>query len=396
MVEEPIGGVVLSADADPDVAVPDGDAWRALATGRGVLVSWGLDDASEDASWGPALSGTSGLARNLLSVVDRAGTGPLQAAGALFRVELAAGQTLQSLAPAVGGGFRGMTRSATNITSHARLIPVSGAAVGTGIALGPLVGLMALSVGAEMLARHQQDQQLAAIRRSVVAIERHHLDQMGAHLDAAAGAMETALAALLDQIQIPQGVGFGPAVNSLRTLKHQALGWLEAWERRFRPLADEPGSIDVGRVEEAMGNKDLGGSNGFFGRVELLYRAVALDSRAKVLTRAEAGLTDPTKDLPHFHDDLGSGLVENAKILERLRALLFDVSQIRVTSGHFSSDSTRLTVIRLDRAFARLAQGMAERPDPPALLTAENRLIIEVKKSASGSWNIRQPLRLSA
>lgn len=361
-----------------------------------MLVSWCLDERADDASWGPALSGTSGLARNLLSVVDRSGGAPLQQAAALFRVELAAGQTLQSLVPAVGGGFRGMTRSATNITSHARLVPVTGAAVGTGIALGPLVGLMALSVGAEMLARHQQDVQLAAIRRSVEAVERHHLDQMGAHLDGAAGAIESASAALLDQIQIPQGVGFGPAVNNLRTVKHQALGWLEAWERQFRGLAAEPGTIDIERVETAMGNVDLGGSDGFFGRVELLYRAVVLDSRARVLTRTEAGLTDPTKDLPHFHDDVRGGLAENGKILERLRAVLFDASQIRITSGYWSTSGTERTVIRLDRAFARLAQAMTERPDPPALLSTEGRLVIEVNRSAAGSWKIRRPLQLPA
>ncbi len=64
-----------------------------------------------------------------------------------------------------------MTRGASGITSHARLMPVAGAAAGTGaaIALGPLVGLMALSVGAEMLARHQQEQQLKAMRQGVEA-----------------------------------------------------------------------------------------------------------------------------------------------------------------------------------------------------------------------------------
>ncbi len=122
-----------------------------------------------------------------------------------------------------------MTRNASQITSHARLIPVGGAAVGAGVALGPLVGLMALSVGAEMLARHQQDQQLAAIRRAAEAVERHHVQQLVAHLDTANHAITSANAALLDQIQIPQAVGFGPAVNNLRAVKNQALGWLDAW-----------------------------------------------------------------------------------------------------------------------------------------------------------------------
>lgn len=62
-----------------------------------------------------------------------------------------------------------MTRAvdSTQIAGQARLIPVSGAAAGAGVALGPLVGLMALSVGAEMLARHEQEKKIQARCRRV-------------------------------------------------------------------------------------------------------------------------------------------------------------------------------------------------------------------------------------
>ncbi len=68
-----------------------------------------------------------------------------------------------------------------------------------------------------------------------------------------------------------------------------------------------------------MGLNDLGGPGGFLSRVEVLYRALVLDSRALVVGGAEAGLTDPRGSVEHFHRDLEHRLAANTKHLQRLR-----------------------------------------------------------------------------
>ncbi len=121
---------------------------------------------------GPVLSGSSGLARSLSDIVRSAGAPRIAESVALFRVEVPAGQTLNDLVPA--DRWR-LSRHGAVLDWLRRARPPDagcGTAVGTGaaIALGPLVGLMALSVGADMLARHQQEQQLKAIRQGVEAL----------------------------------------------------------------------------------------------------------------------------------------------------------------------------------------------------------------------------------
>lgn len=393
MTEETHVVLPISASHDAVVATSD-EAWRLLAEERGILVTLAPGNISGE-GWGPLLAGTSGLARNLLTVADRAGRSASMASN-FFRVEVPAGQTIQQLMPAVGGGFRGMTRNATGISSHARLVPVSGTAVGAGIALGPLVGLMALSVGAEMLARHQQDQQLKAIRRGVEALEKHALQELVAKLEVAEQALNAASAAVLDEIRIPQGVGYGPAVNGLRQVRHQGLGWLDTWEERFGALAKKTKAVDHTDVVKAMGTHDVGGHRAFAHRVALLYRSVVLDSRARMLTRVEAGLEDPTKDLANFARDTEQGLKDNAEILARLRVMLFDASHLAITTSYFASSSVEKDVVRFHQTFAALARGMSEFGSTPAVMSPQNRIVLELAQSADGTWQARKPAELSA
>ncbi len=164
----PVSGALTSAESASDATEP----WRMLADGTGMLVAW--EPAPQGAArWGTPLAASSGLARQLLTVVERAGSKLPTAVETLFRLELPAGQTVSNLIPAVGGGFRGMTRLAgsSKIANHAKLLPVGGAAAGTAVALGPLLGIVALSVGAEILGNHQHNRKRSSKRsnRSLTA-----------------------------------------------------------------------------------------------------------------------------------------------------------------------------------------------------------------------------------
>lgn len=80
------------------------DPWRMLAEGTGMLVDWEPAPTSVT-SWGAPLSATSGLARQLATVVQNAGAHLPATGETLFRVQLPAGQTVANLIPAIGGGF---------------------------------------------------------------------------------------------------------------------------------------------------------------------------------------------------------------------------------------------------------------------------------------------------
>ncbi len=110
------GAAVLPTGSTAEDA---GDPRALLAAGEGLVVSWRAENVNSGSPWGSALAGTSGLARSLTEVVQRAGAGRVAQTPALFRVEVPAGQTMRDLVPAMGGGFRGMTRGAGGITSHA-------------------------------------------------------------------------------------------------------------------------------------------------------------------------------------------------------------------------------------------------------------------------------------
>lgn len=286
-----------------------------------------------------------------------------------------------------------MTRQGGSIASHARLTPVTGTAVvGGGIALGPLIGLLVLSVGAEMIARSQQDQKLEAIHKAITRVERHDAQQLVASLDAAERAMESATAALLDQVRIPEAVGFGAACAELMRVKQLGLRWLDGWESRARKISiGDEDQINIRQMVDIMGEQDLGGFGGFALRVELLYRSLALDSRRIVLARADTSGSGSDHNLDNFHRDVARGLSANTEALGRLRSFINQIAGYPVTTGFWSKDSTESAVVQTRRLLPRLAIALAEAPPSPPVLTVTNRLAVDAYASPNGTWSVEPP-----
>lgn len=235
--QEEVVGAVVPVDDDGRVAdIDQADPWELLARDQGLLVQWQPLPQPLGTSWGPTLSAGSELAKQLVTIAARAGApAAIRSGAALFTLELPTGTTLQNLVPAVGGGFRGMVRSGSSaaIAGHGRLVPVAGTAagVGAGIALGPLVALMALSVGADMLGRYQQDKKLELIHKGVTALANAADETTNAQLKSAAQALELGEAAILDRVAIPASIGLGHARDNLRVINNRGLAWLDDWEK---------------------------------------------------------------------------------------------------------------------------------------------------------------------
>jgi hypothetical protein len=392
-------GVVLPLDpATTETA--EIDPWQLLAQEQGLLLTWRESSSRDDAQWGPALRGVSALGQQLGAIVTRAGQpGVLSAGSTLFRLELPSGSTLQNLVPAVGGGFRGLVRNAdsAHIAGQARLIPVAGGATAAGVALGPLVGLMALSVGAEMLARHQQDKKLDGIRRGVQALNQAAEETTRAELDSAEQALEDASAAILDRIDVPSSIGLGSARTNLRVIKNRGLAWLAEWEQRAAAVDRDGTGISYGDMREVLGGKDSRDAYlNFPKRIETLYRALALDSRAVVLTGAEAALRKENQTLSHLQDRLRSELSRNAELQDRLRQLLWSLTADPVTFSLPAKLDTGKRVARLQRTLNGLAIAAAQMPDAPAVLNSSNRQVTEILRKPDGTLHVLSPARAGA
>lgn len=398
-VDDVTGVVVPVSGALGEVPQLPGDPWTMLADGTGMLIQWRpLAPADAGPAWGPVLKPGSAFAQQLLNVVDQAGARSTVSAGAtLFRVEVPTGQTLQQLVPAVGGGFRGMTRAtgSAKVAGHARLVPVTGAAAGGGLAIGPLMGLMALSVGTEMLARYEQDRKLQAILEAAQGVQRHLQQQIHAELKTAEQALEAAAAAILDQVSVPQGVGLSSAVTGLRNVRNQALNWLDQWEERVSALPTDGNGVSLSQLHKAL-DVGLGGPESFPAQITVLYRALVLESRAQVVTAAEAALANPGQTLRNLEASIQQRLDANTAAQERLRELLLTLIEHPVTLGLPTRPATSRKAAQTERLIARLTHAMVKTSDAPPVLTAENRQVLEAVRREDGTVSILQPRMATA
>jgi hypothetical protein len=263
------------------------------------------------------------------------------------------------------------------------------AGAGAAITLGPLIGLMALSVGAEMLGRHQQDKKLAAIQRGVMALNKAAEEDMRAQLDSAEQALEQASAAILDRVDVPTAIGLGPARQDLRVIKNRGLSWLAGWEQRASEHDQDALGVDFGRMRLVLGGKDSGDAYlEFPNRIATLYRALALDSRAIVLTGAEAALRRDDLTLGSLQEQLRLNLAHNSHVQDRLRELLWHLTSLPVTYSSPAMPTTGGRVTRLQRMLSQLAIAAARMPDAPALLNTSNRQVTEILREPNGTLRV--------
>ena len=365
------------------------DPWRMLAEGTGMLVDWEPAPINVT-SWGAPLSATSGLARQLATVVQNAGA-QLPAAGeTLFRVQLPAGQTVANLIPAIGGGLRPMTKLAgsSKFAGQAKLLPVAGGVAG-GAALGPLLAVVALSVGAEMLASHQQNAKLDAIKQVVPRLEHHEIDKIVAALDSAEGVLHDSMTALLDKLDVPEAVGLGSTAGSVKETKALALNWLTKWEAVADRFETDQ-RVDIEDLKEHMAKTAIGGFEAFGQQVQLTYRALALDSRVHIVAMAEATVQRPDESFEHFQASIQRRLAENAGNLDRLSRVVRRFAGMRLTVAVARIDK-RNELSMLQARLVRLAFAIGDAPQLPPLLTADQRLVIEAVRRRDGSIIMLEP-----
>jgi hypothetical protein len=129
----------------------------------------------------------------------------------------------------------------------------------------------------------------------------------------------------------------------------------------------------------------------FPSRVATLYRALALDSRALVLTAAEATLRHPGETLHNLQGHLRGALQENASAQDRLKEVLWRIAEAPLTLSLPAMPSAAKDLAVLDQTLAQLAAAASRLPDAPALLTPSNRQVLEVLRERDGTMRVLKP-----
>lgn len=306
------------------------DPWELLARGEGAILR-SEPSPGTGTDWRKPLRATSALADGVAKAV--AGTGQaVTATGQRFILQMPSGST-DSLMKAVSGGYRGMTtNSAGRITGQVRLLPMSPAALAK--SMSPVgVGLLALTVAAEMLGGDEQTRTLGEIKKGVDRLAvRLELDDE-AELRTAEQTIETAHAALLDGASIPESVGLGAAMRDLQVIRNRSVALLDGWEQVARECA---ATTSGSELREKLGNVGSLGWDSFGLAVHTAYRAIALDSRRTVLTATEAQLRNPGAPLAAFRATVDADLAARADEVRRMRMLFTRLASTPLTASTFS------------------------------------------------------------
>lgn len=291
---------------------------------------------------------------------------------------------------AVGGGLRAAVRApgSNRIAGHAKLVPL--AAKGRLLAsAGPVLGLMALTIAAEMAGGDIQDERLTAILEGVARIDAHLAMEIDAYLLTAEQTIRQAHAALLDGAVIPESIGLGTAMSHLQDVRNRSTTLMSGWERVVAalPASGAPGAAlraDLGTVGKL-------GWEGFPAAVRTAYMAITLDSRRIMLTAAEAQLRNPGLPLASFRDAVETDLAARAAELDRLRSLLVRLSTVPLTLSTWSAGILPHLVTevaaenaRTQALFASLGSAFSGPRHASALPVADNRVVVEAEVRPGG------------
>jgi hypothetical protein len=129
----------------------------------------------------------------------------------------------------------------------------------------------------------------------------------------------------------------------------------------------------------------------FPNQVATFYRALALDSRAILLTGAEAALRREDLTLGHLQEQLRLDLAKNADVQDRLRELLWHLTSVPVTYSLPAIPHSGDKVVRLQRSLSQLAIAAAKLPDAPAMLNNSNRQVTEILHEPNGVLRLLAP-----
>lgn len=310
--------------------------------------------------------------------------GRAASAEGLYRVVLPSGAVARDLVPAVGGGVRGLVRAAgsTKIAGHARLIP---AAAGTGAALaaGPLIATVGLAVAGEMLAQHQMNKKLDAIKGAVIDLKERQDAQEVSVLTTAAQQSRKVAGYLLDQAQIPSISSAAHAFGELDTLTNTYIRRLDKWQDVVDKHRGDDRVYGPELMKGLVGKRDHQVQE-FQQMVAQTYEALALRARVVVLEKVAAEFTNGDRSLPHVENVLRDELSVLAERQTQLVGLLDDLNVLQIDSSKVPVAFAGKGTLSARTSFGRLARALHALPDSLPILTDSDQSVLELAPGADG------------
>lgn len=302
----------------------------------------------------------------------------------LYRLILPSGSVARDLVPAVGGGFRGMVRSAGSpmVSGHARLIPAT-LGVGAAVTAGPLIATVAIAAAGEMLAQHQTNKKLDSIKHALRGIQLHLAEEQRVVLTRADSEAQKVAGYLLDQAQIPAISSASHAFAALADLTETVTDRLDKWldavakhKTARRVSAAELMSELVGKPDDPV--------HEFERAVAQTYEALALRARVVVLEKIAGEFSNPHRSLPHVEQILRAELSELGDRQDQLVGLLDDLSAMQIDGGRTPIPMAGRRAIGVRTSFGRLARALHAAPDGLPLLNESDNTVLELAPTSQG------------
>ncbi len=361
---------------------PSTEVMLRMLLNREALIISRSDRTVGATSSGMVAQASGAFAKAIGQAVGQAGR--VASSEGLYRVVLPTGAVARDLVPAVGGGVRGIVRAAgsTKIAGHARLIPAA-AGAGATLAAGPLIATVGLAVAAEMLAQHQMNKKLDAIKGAVTDLTERMDEQELSVLTTAAQQSRKVAGYLLDQAQIPSISSASHAFGELDTLTTTYIRRLDKWQS----IADDYQGVDRVYAPDLMNSlvgKRENQARAFEQMVAQTYEAIALRARVVVLEKVAAEFTNGDRSLPHVENVLRDELSALADRQRQLVALLDDLNVLPIDSSKVPITFAGKATLGARTSFGRLARALHSTPDSLPILTDSDQAVLELAPTAEG------------
>ncbi len=366
----------------PMLSDPTTEAMLRMLVNREAIVVSRVSDPGDGRPSGMLATTTGAFARALGQAtghMTRASSGR-----GLYRLVLPSGSVVRDLVPAVGGGFRGMVRSAgsTKLSGHARLVPAT-LGIGAAATAGPLIATVAIAATGEMLAQHQTNKKLDSIKNAVQGIKNHLAEEQRVVLTRADKEAQKVAGYLLDQAQLPAISGASHAFAALADLNDMVTNRLDRWidavakhSAADRVNAAQLMSDLIGRSEDSI--------HEFERAVTQTYEALALRARVVVLEKIAAEFANPNRSLPHVEHILRSELSELGDRQSQLIGVLDDLSATQIDAGRTPIPIAGKHTISMRTSFGRLARALHATPDGLPFLTESDNTLLELAPTPDG------------
>ncbi|MCT6790196.1 hypothetical protein JMJ98_08460 [Bifidobacterium adolescentis] len=299
----------------------------------------------------------------------------------LYRVILPAGFTVKDLVPAVGGGFRGITRAtgSSAIASHVRLIPATGAAV----AAGPMIATVALAMAGDMLSSYQTNKKLDAIYKSVKSLQERRDAEDRAILINAAQQARKVTGYLLDQACIPSMSTAPYAFGKLEELFVLYGERLDKWSDIAEHYSKQS-HVNSSDLLKELTNSSENSLYDFECAVEQTYQTFALRARIILLEKVAAEQNNASRSLAHVETILRSELDSIAQRQEQLVHTLESLSFLPVGAAKFPVEMSGKKTSALRSSFFKLTCALHSQPAALPVLDNSDHAILELAPNKQG------------